>query len=83
MNAVNATLEVDFLGQCASGSLGPSYWSSSGGRPVRVEVVRQRVADLLTRLEYPSARTPLDWHTTMAYLVELNAWVDRHHIQLR
>jgi acyl-CoA hydrolase len=32
MNAVNATLEVDFLGQCASESLGTSYWSSSGGQ---------------------------------------------------
>ena len=33
MNAINATLEVDFLGQCASESLGSSYWSSSGGQP--------------------------------------------------
>lgn len=33
MNVVNATLEVDFLGQCASESLGSSYWSSSGGQP--------------------------------------------------
>jgi acyl-CoA hydrolase len=32
MAAVNATLEVDFLGQCASESLGSSYWSSSGGQ---------------------------------------------------
>ncbi len=31
--AINATLEVDFLGQCASESLGSSYWSSSGGQP--------------------------------------------------
>jgi acyl-CoA hydrolase len=31
--AVNATLEVDFLGQCASESLGSAYWSSSGGQP--------------------------------------------------
>ncbi|GAA4908638.1 acyl-CoA hydrolase [Actinomycetospora succinea] len=31
--AVNATLEVDFLGQCASESLGSSYFSSSGGQP--------------------------------------------------
>ena len=31
--AVNATLEVDFLGQCASESLGSEYWSSSGGQP--------------------------------------------------
>jgi len=31
--AVNATLEVDFLGQCASESLGTHYWSSSGGQP--------------------------------------------------
>jgi acyl-CoA hydrolase len=32
MVAVNATLEVDFLGQCASESLGSSYWSGSGGQ---------------------------------------------------
>jgi acyl-CoA hydrolase len=31
--AVNATLEVDFLGQCPSESLGSEYWSSSGGQP--------------------------------------------------
>ena len=31
--AVNATLEVDFLGQCASESLGAHYRSSSGGQP--------------------------------------------------
>lgn len=30
---INATLEVDFLGQCASESLGSEYWSSSGGQP--------------------------------------------------
>ncbi len=33
MHVVNATLEVDFLGQCASESLGTQYWSSSGGQP--------------------------------------------------
>jgi acyl-CoA hydrolase len=32
-NAINATIEVDFLGQCASESLGSDYWSSSGGQP--------------------------------------------------
>lgn len=31
--AINATLEVDYLGQCASESLGSEYWSSSGGQP--------------------------------------------------
>ena len=31
--SINATLEVDFLGQCASESLGSEYWSSSGGQP--------------------------------------------------
>src|SRR5215203_2584153 len=31
--AINATLEIDFLGQCASESLGSDYWSSSGGQP--------------------------------------------------
>jgi len=31
--AINATIEVDFLGQCASESLGSEYWSSSGGQP--------------------------------------------------
>jgi acyl-CoA hydrolase len=31
--AINATVEVDFLGQCASESLGSDYWSSSGGQP--------------------------------------------------
>jgi len=33
MTAINATLEVDFLGQCASESLGSEYMSSSGGQP--------------------------------------------------
>jgi acyl-CoA hydrolase len=33
MVAINATIEVDFLGQCASESLGSDYWSSSGGQP--------------------------------------------------
>lgn len=33
MVTINATLEVDFLGQCASESLGSEYWSSSGGQP--------------------------------------------------
>lgn len=33
MHVVNAALEVDFLGQCASESLGSSYVSSSGGQP--------------------------------------------------
>jgi acyl-CoA hydrolase len=33
MTATNASLEVDFLGQCASESLGSEYWSSSGGQP--------------------------------------------------
>ena len=32
MAAINATLEVDFLGQCASESLGSQYWSSTGGQ---------------------------------------------------
>ena len=32
MTSINATLEVDFLGQCASESLGSDYWSSSGGQ---------------------------------------------------
>jgi acyl-CoA hydrolase len=31
--AINATLEVDLLEQCASESLGSEYWSSSGGQP--------------------------------------------------
>jgi acyl-CoA hydrolase len=31
--SINATIEVDFLGQCASESLGSSFWSSSGGQP--------------------------------------------------
>ena len=31
--AINAAVEVDFLGQCASESLGSEYWSSSGGQP--------------------------------------------------
>jgi acyl-CoA hydrolase len=30
--SVNATLAVDFLGQCASETLGGRYWSSSGGQ---------------------------------------------------
>jgi acyl-CoA hydrolase len=32
MVSINATLEVDFLGQCASESLGSQYLSSSGGQ---------------------------------------------------
>ncbi|UJA21256.1 propionyl-CoA--succinate CoA transferase [Thermoleophilia bacterium SCSIO 60948] len=32
MNTINATLEVDFLGQCASESIGSDYWSSTGGQ---------------------------------------------------
>jgi acyl-CoA hydrolase len=32
MVSINATLEVDFLGQCASESLGSEYISSSGGQ---------------------------------------------------
>jgi acyl-CoA hydrolase len=31
--AINAAVEVDFPGQCASESLGSEYWSSSGGQP--------------------------------------------------
>lgn len=30
--SINATLAVDFLGQCASETIGPKYWSSSGGQ---------------------------------------------------
>jgi acyl-CoA hydrolase len=30
--SINATVEVDFLGQCASETIGPRYWSSSGGQ---------------------------------------------------
>jgi len=30
--SINATLAVDLLGQCASETLGGSYWSSSGGQ---------------------------------------------------
>jgi acyl-CoA hydrolase len=30
--SINATLAVDFLGQCASETIGPRYWSSSGGQ---------------------------------------------------
>ena len=30
--SVNATLEVDLFGQCASESLGSHYWSGSGGQ---------------------------------------------------
>jgi acyl-CoA hydrolase len=33
MTAINASLEVDFLGQCASESVGSNYLSSSGGQP--------------------------------------------------
>ncbi|MBV8990829.1 MAG: acetyl-CoA hydrolase/transferase family protein [Solirubrobacterales bacterium] len=33
MTSINAALEVDFLGQCASESLGSEYLSSSGGQP--------------------------------------------------
>ena len=33
MTSINATLEVDFLGQCASESIGSDYLSSSGGQP--------------------------------------------------
>ena len=30
--SVNATLQVDFLGQCGSETIGDRYWSSSGGQ---------------------------------------------------
>lgn len=30
--SINATLAVDFLGQCASETIGSRYWSSSGGQ---------------------------------------------------
>ena len=30
--SINATLSVDFLGQCGSETIGPRYWSSSGGQ---------------------------------------------------
>ena len=30
--SINATTEVDFLGQCASETIGGHYWSSSGGQ---------------------------------------------------
>jgi acyl-CoA hydrolase len=30
--SINATLEVDFMGQCASETLAGQYWSSSGGQ---------------------------------------------------
>ncbi len=32
MTSINATTEVDFLGQCASETIGGRYWSSSGGQ---------------------------------------------------
>lgn len=32
LRSINATLEVDLFGQCASESLGASYWSGSGGQ---------------------------------------------------
>ena len=31
-NSVNATTEVDLMGQCASETIGGRYWSSSGGQ---------------------------------------------------
>lgn len=43
---------------------------------------RQRVTDLLTRLNSPLAGRPGDWRSALAYVVELNAWLARHHIQL-
>ncbi len=30
--SINATLQVDLFGQCASETLGPQYWSGSGGQ---------------------------------------------------
>jgi acyl-CoA hydrolase len=30
--SINATLEVDLFGQCASETVGPAYWSGSGGQ---------------------------------------------------
>lgn len=30
--SINATTEVDLLGQCASETIGGRYWSSSGGQ---------------------------------------------------
>ncbi|MEM7274906.1 MAG: acetyl-CoA hydrolase/transferase C-terminal domain-containing protein [Actinomycetota bacterium] len=31
-HSINATLQVDLFGQCASETLGPTYWSGSGGQ---------------------------------------------------
>jgi asparagine synthase (glutamine-hydrolysing) len=40
---------------------------------------RGRVEHLLTA----AATTPVrDWHTTLAYLIETNAWLARHHISI-
>jgi 4-hydroxybutyrate CoA-transferase len=32
MVAINASVEVDFMGQCCSESMGPLQWSSTGGQ---------------------------------------------------
>jgi len=70
MNVVNATLEVDFLGQCASESLGSTYWSSSAGSPTspwctlrrggagvhRASLVQSRRVDLTDRLPASAGR---------------------------
>jgi acyl-CoA hydrolase len=53
--AVNATLEVDFLGQCASESLGSEYWSSSGGQP---DFARGRSSPNMANLSSCCTRLP-------------------------
>ena len=56
MVAINATLEVDFLGQCASESLGSDYWSSSGGQAdfARGAVMAQRGQSFIVLHSTPS-----------------------------
>lgn len=40
---------------------------------------RRRVTNLLTR---PPTRPVRDWHTTIGRLIEVNAWLARHHVTL-
>jgi asparagine synthetase B (glutamine-hydrolysing) len=47
--------------------------------PLRPLLDRRRLTDLLTQ---PPTRLPDHVPATVAYLVEVNAWLDRHHVSL-
>jgi asparagine synthase (glutamine-hydrolysing) len=50
---------------------------SDRGSPLYPLLDHQRVQQLL---EHPPIGRPRDWHTTVAYLIEVNDWLSRHRI---